>query len=35
MSGMRSPLDIAIDEGQDEIVDYLRAKGARASDKHH
>lgn len=35
MSGMRSPLDIAIDEDQDEIVDYLRAKGARASDTHH
>ena len=35
MSGMRSSLDIAIAEDQDEIVDYLRAKGARASDKHH
>ncbi len=35
MSGMRTPLDAAIDEGQDEIVDYLRAKGARESDKHH
>ena len=35
MSGMRSPLDMAIDEDQDEIIDYLRAKGARESDKHH
>ena len=27
--------DAAIDEDQDEIVDYLRAKGAKESDKHH
>lgn len=35
MSGMRTPLDAAIDEGQDEIVDFLRSKGARESDKRH
>ncbi|MEQ1782286.1 MAG: M56 family metallopeptidase [Hyphomonadaceae bacterium] len=35
MSGMRTPLDAAIDEGQDEIVDFLRSKGATESDKHH
>ena len=35
MSGMQAPLDVAIDEGQDEIVNYLRAKGARASDTHY
>lgn len=33
ITGMRTPLDAAIDEGQDDIADFLRSKGARDSDK--
>lgn len=35
MSGMRTPLDTAIDEDQNEIADFLRSKGARTSEKQH
>ena len=35
MSGMRTPLDTAIDEGQDDIANFLRSKGAGSSDKQH
>lgn len=34
MTGMRTPLDAAIDEDQNDIADFLRSKGARSSDKH-
>jgi beta-lactamase regulating signal transducer with metallopeptidase domain len=35
MSGMRNALDVALDENEDAIADYLRSKGATASRNRH
>lgn len=35
MSGMRNALDVAIDEDETAIADYLRSKGATASRRQH
>lgn len=35
MTGMRTPLDIALSHDEEEIADYLKSKGAKASRDNH